>query len=244
MRSLGRIVTFLALAAAALPAAAQPPIDVRPRQASEGEEVEVYLFGVADGCAPDFQFESVKQDLVILRGTIPQTILPCPPGPWQDKVVLPPLKPRSYRIEARIGENPPGAILHAVATLEVALPDIFLPLHDGSFVASVGWYGRHGGGASVGYAKALTSESGWFWFFSPENVEITLKVLDGTPVNGHWWVFLASMTDVEYTVTIQDNRTGCLSQSTEHPPCPSWTYTSRPFVNENRLDTAAFPAEP
>jgi hypothetical protein len=244
-------IACLALATTALPAAAQPAIDVRPRQPTLGEEVKVYLYGFADGCPPDFEFVRTipPRGLVLLQGTVPQTILPCPPGPWQDTVVLPPFtRPGPYRIEARIGEDVPPAdpypVFHAVADIEVAAPDSSLTLHEGSFVASITWHDPYGGGSGVGYAKALNSDAGWFWFFAPDNLEITLKVLDGTLVNGHWWVFLASMTDVEYTVNIWDNRGGCLSLPVDPPSCPVWTYTSRPFVNENRLDTTAFPAEP
>lgn len=246
MRSLPRLFTSFALLALAVPAWAQPqpPIDVRPRQPGPEEEIEVHLAGFEDGCPPDFRLERVGNGIVILRGFIVQTLVPCPPAPWTATVFLPPLLPGSYRIEARIGAPSSIDVLHAVTSIEVESREQTLSLHGGGFIASVEWRIPRGGGSGVGFAKALTSESGWFWFFSPDNLEVTLKILDGRPVNGHWWVFLASMTDVEFTVTVYDNRTGCLALPVVPPACPSWTYTNPPSVNANRLDTQAFPAEP
>jgi hypothetical protein len=37
---------------------------------------------------------------------------------------------------------------------------------------------------------------------------VVLKVLDGTPVNGHHWVFYGALSSVEYTVTLTDTQTG------------------------------------
>ena len=50
--------------------------------------------------------------------------------------------------------------------------------------------------------------SGLFRFFAPHNWEILVKVLDGCSLNGHFWVFLAAATDVEYTVRVEDGVTG------------------------------------
>ena len=48
----------------------------------------------------------------------------------------------------------------------------------------------------------MTGDTGGFWFFNPDNVELMVKVLDGRPVNGYWWVFYAGLTDVEFTLTV------------------------------------------
>jgi hypothetical protein len=53
-----------------------------------------------------------------------------------------------------------------------------------------------------------TSDSGLFWFFSPSNWELMVKLLDGCAVNGRHWVFLAALTDVEYTLRIVDGSSG------------------------------------
>ena len=56
----------------------------------------------------------------------------------------------------------------------------------------------------------LTGDTGWFWFFGPTNVEVILKVLDGTPVNGKHWVFYGALSNVEYTLRVTDTTTGAV----------------------------------
>jgi hypothetical protein len=56
---------------------------------------------------------------------------------------------------------------------------------------------------------ASSADSGLFWFFSPANWEVLVKVLD--PCAGaanFFWVFISANTNVAYTVTIYDTRTG------------------------------------
>lgn len=57
-----------------------------------------------------------------------------------------------------------------------------------------------------GVAKIFhtTSETGQFWFFSPENIELLIKVIDGRAVNGSFWLFHGSASNVQYTVTVTD----------------------------------------
>src|SRR5262249_39326423 len=63
---------------------------------------------------------------------------------------------------------------------------------------------------NVGLAKATprTDDTASFWFFTSSNVELMLKVLDGRPVNGNYWVFYGALSNVEYTVRVTDTRTG------------------------------------
>ncbi len=44
-----------------------------------------------------------------------------------------------------------------------------------------------------------------FYFFSPDNPEMLLKVLDGCGVNGHWWVFGSAATDLRYRISVWDH---------------------------------------
>ncbi len=54
----------------------------------------------------------------------------------------------------------------------------------------------------------LTDDTGYLWFFSQENVEIVVKVLDGCGVNGHYWVFIGGLTNVDLCLTVTDTQTG------------------------------------
>jgi hypothetical protein len=70
--------------------------------------------------------------------------------------------------------------------------------------------------------------SAFFWFFSPDNTEIFVKLLDGTPLNSKYWVFFGSMTDQAYTIEVTDSTTGILkSYASPGPLC-------------GNADTAAF----
>lgn len=61
--------------------------------------------------------------------------------------------------------------------------------------------------SGVGTAIAITSDTGYFWFFNSSNVELIIKVLDGRAVNGKFWVFYGALSDVEYTVFVTDTQT-------------------------------------
>ncbi|REJ83324.1 MAG: hypothetical protein DWQ36_23700 [Acidobacteria bacterium] len=66
-----------------------------------------------------------------------------------------------------------------------------------------GQYATAGGGG-LGNAVPLTDDTGYFWFFAPENVEVALKVLDGCGINDRIWVFAGGLTDVETRLRIVD----------------------------------------
>lgn len=77
-----------------------------------------------------------------------------------------------------------------------------LCVQNGRFQVEVDW--RTNTGTGRGQAANLTNETGYFWFFSPNNIELVLKVLDGRLINQHWWIFYGALSDVEYTVTVTD----------------------------------------
>ena len=79
------------------------------------------------------------------------------------------------------------------------------------------------------HAASLTSDTGYFWFFSPNNVEVVVKVVDGRAFNGFYWVFYGALSNVAYTVTVTDTQTGVTK-----------TYTNDAGVLASRADTAAF----
>jgi hypothetical protein len=56
-------------------------------------------------------------------------------------------------------------------------------------------------------AVPIASDSGAFSFFSANNLELLVKVVDGGAFNGRIWVFIGSASNVEYTVTVTDTTT-------------------------------------
>ena len=53
-----------------------------------------------------------------------------------------------------------------------------------------------------------TSDTGLFWFFSANNLEAIVKVVNGCTFNQRYWVFAAGLTNVAVTVTVTDTATG------------------------------------
>lgn len=89
---------------------------------------------------------------------------------------------------------------------------------------------QNGGSSGDATAVELNDESGTFWFFSPDNTELLIKVLDGCAINGHYWVFYSATTNVGFTVTVTDHDTDTVE-----------TYTNQDLTEADpRLDTAAF----
>ena len=82
--------------------------------------------------------------------------------------------------------------------------DTVLCLHDGRFAVRVTWRDFLGQSGSGKVTPARSRESGLFYFFSPDNWELQVKVLDGCAINGRFWVFSAASTDVGYTLEIED----------------------------------------
>jgi len=63
------------------------------------------------------------------------------------------------------------------------------------------------GGTGEGEAVPLTSDTGYFWFFDDQNIELVVKTLDGRPINAHFWVFYGALSNVAYTLTVTDTVT-------------------------------------
>lgn len=134
-------------------------------------------------------------------------------------------------------------IIWAESRFEVHVPTPALDLHHGLFVAYVD-RGLPGGGITSATAVPLTEFSGYFTFFEPQNVELTIKILDGRPINGHYWVFIASMTDRPFELTVIQNANGCLSLPTDPKTvCPWRSYAAGLGRNQNFIDVE-FPLQP
>ncbi|MEM7588106.1 MAG: YCF48-related protein, partial [Acidobacteriota bacterium] len=83
----------------------------------------------------------------------------------------------------------------------------------GRFRVETGWrdfVGATGSGETVtipDVGLAESEDSSLFYFFSDDNWELLIKVLDGCAINDRFWVFAAATTNVEYTITVTDTLT-------------------------------------
>ena len=80
-------------------------------------------------------------------------------------------------------------------------------LQSGRFTTAVTWTKPDGASGTATQIGVAGNTQG-FWFFTPDNIELTVKILDGRAINGHFWVFYGSMTDVAFTLTVTDTQTG------------------------------------
>ncbi|MCY3907531.1 MAG: hypothetical protein OXF63_09820 [Anaerolineaceae bacterium] len=124
---------------------------------------------------------------------------------------LPAATYRAYRVLARNAHGSSVPTLEAgtttLAEIEECIEDgQTLCLNSGRFRVAVAWESLREEGP--GRATAMTNDTGYFWFFDPDNVEIVTKVLDGCDIDGHFWIYAAGMTDMETVLTVSDSETG------------------------------------
>jgi hypothetical protein len=167
-----------------------------------------------------------NQGLGTIRLNVPDFPALPPPAyvPFAQTVDVGPLPEGFYTVETEDG--------HFTASLNVddhTVVSQSLFLIRQRFEVSVAW--RAAGADGIGHPQALTDNSGYFWFFDSTNPELLVKVIDGTPVNGHFWVFLGGLSDVDYTVTVTDRFS--ISNKTR-------TYTNARGIVGSRADTSAF----
>ena len=85
--------------------------------------------------------------------------------------------------------------------------DTALCLNQGRFRLETKWknfFGQEG----VGHAVPETDDTGSFFWFDPQNIEMGIKVLDGREENDHFWVFYGALTNVEFSLAVKDTETG------------------------------------
>ncbi len=82
-----------------------------------------------------------------------------------------------------------------------------LCLNQGRYAVKADWRSQDGG-FGAGRAVRLTADTGYFWFFDPDNVELIVKSLDGCGLNERLWVFGGGLTNVEVELKVTDTWTG------------------------------------
>jgi hypothetical protein len=85
-----------------------------------------------------------------------------------------------------------------------------LCLNNGRFRVQVAWKTFVGDEGVASTVPVVSDDSGLFYFFTPNNWEMLVKVLDGCASTAHYWVFFAATTNVEFVVTVVDTQTGAV----------------------------------
>jgi len=222
-----------ALALPALPAMAQSieGILIEPRHPTTSDRIRLTV--VEDGSCPLGLQQPVYEPAtgsVVLHAEALTCPPPLPdPHPLHRTFEIGPLPAGPHFAEVRVAGFPG---LDWRELFEVAPDTGQLGLQDDRFQVSVHWSNPHDGSSGAGHARQLTRDSGAFWFFSQGNLEVTVKILDGRAVNGHWWVFMASMTDLAAEIRIERND-GTFK-----------TYVQAAGANRNFIDVDAFEEGP
>jgi hypothetical protein len=245
------LVLLLALGAAAAGAATPPfdwklVVDVSPMTifTHPTSEDRIRLLVRAESM-PDctilgFSPPVVTGHVIRLQGFRASSGILCTPGPWSEEFVLPDLLDPDngtsvvYTLEVYDHE-----LLIRSQPLEVFPP--LESLHFGfaggssvvQFHLSVQLTDPRAGPPRQASAHQSMPGAGYFWFFDPENVEVTAKMVDGRPLNGHLWVFLTGMSNLGYSVTVRGE--GCFPA-----PCRSKTYVNPPGQRLNVIDVSTF----
>ncbi|HVR08364.1 MAG TPA: hypothetical protein VMW75_09970 [Thermoanaerobaculia bacterium] len=81
--------------------------------------------------------------------------------------------------------------------------------------------GVSGNGQEIPMAPLGVTHGGLFWFFSADNPEMLVKVIDGCTVNGRFWVFLSAGTNVGFSVTVTDTAFGGTKTYTNNDLTPA-----------------------
>jgi hypothetical protein len=158
---------------------------------------------------------------------------------WLDKIFVyelrdgpPEVDPNGFGLLRADGSPKPAydAYRDFIAA-HTAPPPPPLELLGGRFAVSVRWHNVANGETGYGHALPYSDETGLFWFFDAQNVELIVKALDGRAVNQRYWLFYGALSDVEYWVTVKDQVTGAKREYHN----PAGTYCGR-------ADTGAFAA--
>ena len=131
------------------------------------------------------------------------------PGPYEFCELPSPVAGEWHVLVHRQGGS--GAYQLTATTFGVSssscVPDATtLCLNNGRFRVRATWRLRNGQ-SGAGNMIPLTSDTGYFWFFDPANVEVVVKVLNAC-TRGNYWVFASGLTNVQVTLTVTDTQSG------------------------------------
>lgn len=100
-----------------------------------------------------------------------------------------------------------------ILAYDVQLPEPCVPsatalcITDGRFRIESLWR-DFSGNSGVGHAVPLAADTGAFWFFDPDNLELFAKEIDGVGYNNAFWTFYGALSNVEFTLLATDTETG------------------------------------
>lgn len=109
--------------------------------------------------------------------------------------------------------GPPGPCVVDASTL---------CLLGGRFAVRATWSDGQGGGGDAATAAIVGApDAGVFWFFSPQNPEVMVKMISACALpQPSFWVFVGGATTLEHTVTVVDTQSGVARVYRHAPGAP------------------------
>lgn len=184
---------------------------------------DIYTFNGTAGQTITVDYSSTAYDVFVWfeglvlhsDGTIQSSFLSS--GTARDRFTYTLTQTRSYTLELESlhgpGDGLPDTGPYALTITTSGGPSscsassTTLCLNNNRFAVTTAWK-TTGGQTGVGTAVPITSDTGYFTFFSASNVEVVIKVLDACGLNSRYWIFAGGLTDVNVTLTIRDTKSG------------------------------------
>lgn len=136
-------------------------------------------------------------------------------------------------VSAYSGSSPYTLTSNVVGASDTCTPNATtLCLNKGRFRVTADW--RTSDRSGQGQGVLLTPDTGYFWFFGSDNVEVVVKVLDACSFNNRFWVFSGGLTDVGVTLKVTDTVTNATKEYTNPLSTPY-----RPITDTNALATCS-----
>ena len=205
-------------------------ITVSPRIPTASDQIEATVSGTGVCVFRAGSKARIEEGRVILPLTLFDICDPPVPQPFSETYSFGPLPPGTWTLEAVAGDQ---SLARKSLDVIPASPDLFF--HNRKFRVRVEWSTPDGALHGNAYGVPLSEEAGHLWFFNGSNPEILVKILDGRPVNGHWWVFISSNTNLEFMVHVE-----IFPDILTPPGVFSQTYVSPAGANKNFIDTETF----
>ena len=186
--------SLVPIATRSLTVASGPAIETVPAQPSSEEEIELRFTNVVGRCPEVLPALRNGQQIEITLD-----LYGCS-GPEQ-----------AHDLTVPLGRLPAGdytvtltSLGEYLAKAELAVSSADTLLQQGRFQVEVAWENNAGESGPGRLVQPPSQDSALFYFFSEDNWELMVKVLDGCAINGFYWVFGAASTDVAYQVKISE----------------------------------------
>jgi hypothetical protein len=156
------------------------------------------------GCPLVYTRTEVNRNRFTVRATMPQTFAPCASESWAFEAGLGRLKARRYVVELVVDGKP--VLQRGLVIRPPSSGTLYLypgPVAgETTFTVSLLWSAPGETDQHPAYAIQTSPLAGYFWISSPDNPEATVKIVDGSRINGHAWLFLSSLTTLPFTVRV------------------------------------------